>query len=135
MPSILVQTSFCIVSGELVGKDCGLPVVVAVDVGVGLEVANDVAVGEGLAVWHVGCVMVSVSVDTVPPKAKARPIQVMLLPILIPESSMFVPANVELAARVVASPGVQKTLHSEAPFERETLELATVVKAPVDLKM
>ncbi len=40
---------------------------------------------------HTSAVMVSVSVETVPPNAKARPVQVTLLPIVIPEGSITFP--------------------------------------------
>lgn len=104
--------------------------------GVGVEVSEDVEVGVGVAVatGHVGAVIVSVVVETVPPNAKALPVQSMVEPIVMPEASMLVPANVELAPSVVAAVGVQKTSQAEAP-ERETTELATVVNAPFILKM
>jgi len=80
-------------------------------------------------VEHTGVLIVSESVETVPPNAKALPIQVTALPIVIPASSMSVPTNVELAPRVVASVGVQKTSQAVAPSARLTTELAPVVKS------
>jgi hypothetical protein len=79
--------------------------------------------------------MISVSVDTVPPNDKARPVHVTVLPIVIPASSMSVPANVEFAPSVVAPVGVQKTSHADAPPANVTTELATVVSAPSILKI
>jgi hypothetical protein len=80
-------------------------------------------------------VIVSVSVEIVPPKAKALPVQLTVLPIVIPASSISVPIKVELAPKVVAPVGAQKTSHDEAPLSRVTTELATVVKAPLILKI
>src|SRR4051812_29601978 len=90
-----------------------------------LEELDDAAVAP-----HEGTFMVSVVVETVPPKAKARPTQVMVLPMVIPELSISIPANVELAPSVVAAVGVQKTLQADAPPASVTTELAAVVKAP-----
>lgn len=53
-----------------------------------------------------------------------------MLPIVIPESSMSVPAKVVFAPNVVAAVGVQNTSHSDAPPASVTVELATVVSAP-----
>ena len=78
--------------------------------------------------------MVSLTVETVPPKAKALPFQVMVSPIVIPEASMSVPKNLELAPSVVAAPGVHHTLQADAPLVA-TIELAVVSSAPVILKM
>ena len=75
------------------------------------------------------------SVVTVPPKAKARPFQVVVLPTVIPEASMSVPMKVLLAPIVVAAPGVQKTSQDEAPLANVTLALETVVSAPRILKI
>lgn len=97
------------------------------------EVVPGVAVGAGVA-EQVGTVIVSVVVETVPPKAKALPTHPIVLPMLIPESSISVPLNVELAPRVVAWDGVQNTSHAEAPLDKVTTELETVVRAPVILK-
>jgi hypothetical protein len=86
-------------------------------------------------VEHVGTVMVSVrTVVTVPANASALPVQFTLVPSEMPESSIFVPINVELSPRVVAAVGVQKTLHADAP-ESETTEFDTEVSAPVTLKI
>ena len=76
----------------------------------------------------------STPVVTVSPKAKALPVQATLLPMVMPAASMSVPAKVEFAPSVVAPVGVQNTSQTEAPA-RLTCELATVVRAPVILKM
>ncbi|HLY66595.1 MAG TPA: hypothetical protein VKU60_13760, partial [Chloroflexota bacterium] len=60
---------------------------------------TEVAVGTVPAV-HVDEVIVSLVVVTVPPKAKALPVQVTVSPTVIPEASMSVPRNDEVAARV-----------------------------------
>ena len=84
---------------------------------------------------HDGTVIVSTSVETVPPNAKALPVQVTVLPMVIPAASMSVPTNVELAPSVVAAVGVQNTSQADALPASVTTELATVVSAPVILKM
>ena len=78
---------------------------------------------------------VSVVVLTVPPKARARPVQTTVLPIVIPEASITVPPNVELAPSVVAAPGVHQTLQAEAPPAIAITELLVDVRAPVIRKM
>lgn len=79
-------------------------------------------------------VIVAVSVVTVPPNASAIPYHEVLAPTVIPAASMIVPANIVLAARVVACIGVQKILHAEAPFS-VTIAPAVEVKAPSVRKM
>jgi hypothetical protein len=53
---------------------------------------------------------------------------------VIPALAMTVPTNVVLAASVVASVGVQNTLHADAPL-KETMAPAVDVSAPLVLKM
>ena len=48
---------------------------------------------------------------------------------------MLVPLKVELAPSVAAAVGVQKTSQADAPPVNVTAELATVVSAPLILKM
>lgn len=84
---------------------------------------------------HVGTVMVSTSVETVPPNAKALPVHITVLPMVIPAASMSVPMNVEFAPSVVAAVGVQNTSQADALPANVTTELATVVSAPVILNM
>jgi hypothetical protein len=79
--------------------------------------------------------MVSTVVETVPPKARARPVQVTVLPIVMPEASMSVPRKVEFAPSVVAAVGVHQTLQALAPLMEVTIELAEVVSAPSILNM
>jgi hypothetical protein len=96
------------------------------------------AVGDGLGdgvAAHVPTVMVSLDVETVPPNARACPVHVMTLPMVIPDASMSVPMKVEFAPSVVAAVGVQNTLQADAPPASLTAELATVVRAPFTLKM
>jgi len=116
------------------GNAKGLGILVTLMSGAGseppLEELDDVDVPP-----HDGTLMVSVVVETVPPNAKALPVQVMVLPMVIPEASMSVPANVELAPSVVAAVGVQKTSQADAPSLKTTLVLASVVSAPSGLKM
>src|SRR5258708_491419 len=69
---------------------------------------------------QLGLVIVTVSVVTVPPNAKARPVQEVPLPTVIPAGSMSVPLKVLLAPKVVAAVGVQNTLQAEAPPESAT---------------
>jgi hypothetical protein len=79
--------------------------------------------------------MVSVAVETVEANAKARPVHVIVLPIVIPELSMSVPVNDEVAPSVVAAVGVQNTSQGDAPPANLTAEPVTVVRAPFTLKM
>ena len=88
-----------------------------------------------LGVLQVGTVIVSVVVETVPPKANALPVQLIVVPIVIPEASMLVPRNVDVAPSVVAAVGVQKTSQDDAPLASLTAEFATVVSAPSTRKM
>lgn len=110
---------------------------VVVGIGVGDGVGVGVAVGPGVAVGagQVGVVMVSVVVETVPPNARALPVQETVLPMVMPASSILVPANVVFAPSVVAAPGVQNTSQADAPPDKVTLEFAVVSRAPVDLKI
>lgn len=78
--------------------------------------------------------MVTVSVVTVPPNAKARPVHTVLAPTVMPASAMTVPAIVVFAASVVACVGVQNTLHADAPL-KVTKAPAVDVNAPLALKM
>ena len=90
---------------------------------------------EAVVVVHIEVVIVSVVVEIVPPNAKALPVHVIVLPIVIPEASISVPTNVEFAPSVVAEVGVQNTLQADAPLAKVTTESATVVSAPFILKM
>jgi hypothetical protein len=76
---------------------------------------------------------VTVSVVTVPPNARARPVHVTFAPTVMPASAMTVPTIVVFAASVVACVGVQKTLHAAAPL-RDTTAPAVDVSAPLGLK-
>lgn len=89
----------------------------------------------GDVVVQFGAEIVSLSVETVPPNAKARPVQVTLLSMVIPEAAMSVPAKVESAPSVVAAVGVHQTSQAEAPLASVTTELAEVVSAPSILNM
>ena len=82
--------------------------------------------------WHND--RANASVVTVPPNDKAMPIHDVFAPTVIPALSMMMPANVVLAASVVAWVGVQKTLHAEAPLS-ETIAPTVDVRAPATLKM
>lgn len=85
---------------------------------------------------HTGVVVtVSVVVETVPPKARALPVQPTVLPTVMPDGSMIVPINVELAPMVVAAAGAHNAVQADAPLVATTLELADVFNAPVDLKI
>jgi len=84
---------------------------------------------------HVGAVMVSVVVETVPPNAKALPVQPTVVPMVIPEASMSVPRNVEVDPSVVAAVGVHQMSQADAPLANLTAELATDVRAPCTRKM
>ena len=121
--------------GVEVGVGVGESVGAGVGVGVGVGVSVGVGVGVGVGATHEGTVIVSASVVTVPPKAKARPVNNAVLPIVIPEASIIVPLIVELAPSVVAEVGVQKTSQDDAPPGNVTEELATVVNAPLILKI
>lgn len=123
--------------GVALGVEGGVGVMLGVGVtlGVGVGVGVALGVGVGVEIEHVGTVIVSpTAVVTVPPKAKALPFHVTLLPNVIPAALISVPANVELAPSVVAATGVQNTSQDDAPLVSETLELATEVRAPVILK-
>ncbi len=121
--------------GEELGDGVGVTLGVGVGVIDGVGVALGVGVGVGVEAEHNGTVIVSVSVVTVPPKAKALPVNKVVLPMVIPEASIIVPLNVELAPRVVAAVGVQNTSQDDAPPGNVTTELATVVSAPLTLKI
>ena len=79
-------------------------------------------------------VIVSASVDTVPPNARTLPVILTLLPIVTPTASSIVPAKLLFAPSVVAAVGTQDTSGACAPF-RVTTEFATVVSAPSILKI
>ena len=99
--------------------------------------AESVHIGAGVGgggAEQVGTVMVSVSVVSVPPNANALPVHVLLAPTVMPAAPMTVPANVVLAASVVAAVGVQKTSHADAPVNVTTAP-AVEVSAPTGLKM
>ena len=98
-------------------------------------VGGTLGAGDGEVAAHVPTVMVSLDVETVPPNARACPVHVMTLPMVIPDASMSVPMKVEFAPSVVAAVGVQNTLQAGAPPASLTAELATVVRAPFTLKM
>jgi len=105
-------------------------------VGTFLTLIRGGAVGEmkGGTEAHVGAVMTSLSVVTVPPNANALPTHVVAEPTVIPDAPMTVPVNVVFAASVVAAPGVQKTSHVEAPAN-VIIEPAVELSAPVDRKI
>jgi hypothetical protein len=84
---------------------------------------------------QVGTEIVSTSVETVPPKARALPVQVIAFPIVTPDVSMSVPAKVELAPSVVAPVGVQNISQAEAPLNNLTEEFTTEVSAPFSLNI
>lgn len=120
-----------------VGEDVGVGLGVKLGVGVAVGEGVGVGVGVGVAVGatHVDTVIASEVVETVPPKAKALPDHVTVLPIVIPAASMIVPMNVELAPSVVAAVGAQKTSQDDAPLVSVMPEFATDVSAPLTLKM
>ena len=64
---------------------------------------------------HIRTLRVSASVVTVPPNAKALPVNVTLAPTVIPALSMRVPLNALFAPSVVAAVGVQNTSQAVAP--------------------
>jgi len=101
---------------------------------VGPDVGALVGVGVEVGIVHIGTVIVSVSVVTVPLNASALPVQDVVLPTVIPTSSMTVPANVLFAPRVVAKVGVQNTSQADGPLKVTTAPLAEV-SAPVILKI
>jgi len=72
-------------------------------------------------------------VEIVPPKDNALPCHTTSASIVIPESSILLPAKVEKAPNVVAPPGVHQISHAVEPFNN-TDDEATVVRAPVILK-
>ena len=121
--------------GVKTGVALGVGITVGAGVGVGVALGVGVGVGVGVEDTHAGTVMVSVVVETVPPKAKALPVQVIVLPMVMPEASILVPTNVELAPSVVAAVGVQNTSQAPAPPANVILELATEVSAPPILNM
>jgi hypothetical protein len=84
---------------------------------------------------QVGTEIVSTAVETVPPKARALPVQVIVFPIVIPDASISVPAKIEVAPSVVAAVGVQNILQADAPLDNMTEELATEVSAPLILNI
>src|SRR5450759_3348278 len=90
---------------------------------------------------QVGTVIVSASVVTVPPNARALPVKFAKCPIVIPAASRIFPTNVGVSDRaafapsVVAPTGAQNTSEAQAPPARITLELAPVLSAPPGLKM
>jgi hypothetical protein len=83
-----------------------------------------------VAAGQFGAVIVSAAVETVPPNESARPVQLTLLPTVLPEAAMTVPKNVESAPSVVACVGVHQTSQIDAPFATDTTELAEVLSAP-----
>ena len=121
--------------GSRVGVKVGSSVGVRVRVGVTVAVGVKLGVGVLGSSSHIVVVIVSVSVETVPPKARAFPFHVTVLPIVIPEASISVPRKVELAPSVVAAPGAHQTVHALAPFEGITIEPDEVFKVPVILKI
>jgi hypothetical protein len=134
---VTVDTTTGVVVGVIVWVTVEVIVgvrIMGVEVRVGI--ASGVVVGGtgGGVTAHVGTLIVSALVVTVPPNDKALPAHVTLLPTVIPEASILVPANVELAPSVVAEVGVQNTSQADAP-DNVTTELATVVSAPFILKM
>src|SRR6185437_11015862 len=86
------------------------------------------------AIAYDGTVMVSVLVETVPPNAKTLPVRSTLLLIVTPAASSMIPANCVFAPSVVAPVGTHDTVEACAP-SRLTIEFATVVSAPLILKM
>ncbi|MDO8468219.1 MAG: hypothetical protein Q7S29_00475 [Candidatus Peribacter sp.] len=99
-----------------------------------LEVTDELVALLGDDDAAVQIVMVTVSVVTVPPNARAIPVQVLFAPTVMPAGSMTIPANVVLAASVVAWVGVQNTLHADVPT-MVTIAPAVDVSAPLGLKM
>jgi len=88
----------------------------------------------GAVLAHVGTVIVALFVVTVVAKSNALQIQTTVSPTVIPALSITVPMNEEFAPSVVAT-GVQKISQADAPPTKETVEFATVLSAPSDLKI
>ena len=84
---------------------------------------------------HVGAVIVSALDVMVPPYESALPVHPTVLPMVIPGSSISVPANVEFAPSVVAALGVQNTSQADTPADNVTTEPATVFRAPTILNV
>jgi hypothetical protein len=90
---------------------------------------------------QVGTVIVSASVVTVPPNARALPVKFAKCPIVMPAASRIFPTNVGVgdsaafAPRVVAPTGAQNTSEAQAPPAKTTIELAPVLSAPPGLKI
>jgi len=103
--------------------------------GVGTGAGAGTGTGAGAGDAHVDAVIASVSVVTVPPNARALPVQVVLAPTVMPEGSITVPVNVVLAASVVAWVGVQNTSQDDAPPAKVTTAPAVEVSAPAGLKI
>lgn len=122
-------------AGAGVGVGVGVGAGGGTGVGVGVGAGAGAGAGAGVGAVHVGTVMVFVSVVTVPPNAKDLPVQVVFAPTVTPALLMTVPANVVLAASVVAALGVKNTSLAHAPPPNVTTAFATVVSAPPTLKM
>jgi hypothetical protein len=86
------------------------------------------------AVPQTGIEIVLMSVEIVPPNDRALPVQIALVPIVIPALSIIVPLNVEFEPRVDVAVGSQKILHADDP-DNVITELSAVVKAPLILKI
>jgi hypothetical protein len=118
-----------------------VPAVVVVVVGAVVVVvpAVVVVVVGGTNGPQVGTVIVSVSVVTVEPKAKALPWKLTVLPkvILRPAAvpRKIFPTKLEFAPIVVPPTGAQNTSVAQAPPATTTLELAAEPSAPPGLKM
>src|ERR1035437_6750347 len=135
---VAVIVAVCVEGLTAVGVYVGVCVSLSAGVSVQVGVTVSVAVGVKVALLtdpQAGTAMVSVSKVTTPPKANALPVHEVVVPAVIPASSMTVPMNVVLAPSVVAAPGVQNTSQSSAPPVNTTCELSVVVRAPVDLKI
>jgi len=119
----------------IVGEGVGVLVGVGVGVvGVGVGVLVGVGVGVGDGELQNGTVIVFVSVVILAMKDNALPVHVIPGPTVIPSLSIIFPAKVVLGSNVVAAPGVHQKSHAVAPFINETVEPATVVRAPDILK-
>ena len=129
-------TGVGVVTGEVVVTG-GVVVAGEVVVTGGVVVTGEVVVTGGgvTAAPQFGAVMVSLVVVTVPPNPKALPVQLTVLPMVIPEASMSVPRKVDGDPSVVAAVGVHQTSHADAPLANLTAELATDVRAPFTRKM
>src|SRR5579864_6819217 len=86
------------------------------------------------AIAYDGTVMISALVETVPPNARTLPVIITLSPIVTPDASSMIPANLVFAPSVVAPVGTQDMFDACAPFS-VTTEFATVVSAPLILKI